>query len=245
VSARDHRRDAAGDTDGEIASDTDEEDDDVANGIVDEHVEHYLTGLATDQHHDRVLQGMEDRAREHDFPIVGRSVGLLLEQQARAIGARRVAEIGSGFGYSAYWFARAVGPEGEVVCSDLDPANRDAAEEMLTRAGLWDRVDFRVGDGSEVLAEVDGELDIVFCDADKDRYPEHWRNAAERVRLGGLYICDNTLWYGRVATGEPTPDQPGWTEAIVEHNRLAATDPRYLTTIVPIRDGVLVALRVE
>ncbi|MFN2556183.1 MAG: O-methyltransferase [Nitriliruptorales bacterium] len=215
------------------------------NGIVSATVDRYLDEFTHAQHDDPVLDEMEQRARRLSFPIVGRNVGRFLEQQARAIAARRVIELGSGFGYSAYWFARAVGAGGEVVCTDLDSENASEAERFLVHAALWDRIRFHVADAGDVLSAQDGEFDVVFCDADKERYPEHWRNAAERIRLGGVYLCDNTLWYGRVATGEPTPDHPGWTEAIREHNALVSTDRRYVSSLLPLRDGVLVALRIS
>lgn len=224
------------------------------NGIVTSAVERYLDEFTHAQHDDPVLDEMEQRARRLSFPIVGRTVGRFLEQQAAAVGARRVFELGSGFGYSAYWFARAFGaaPDlepapsgaGEVICTDLDPENATEAERFLVHAGLWKHVSFHVGEAAEVLSAHDGEFDVIFCDADKERYPEHWRNAAERIRMGGIYLCDNTLWSGRVATGEETPDHPGWTEAIGEHNALVASDRRYVSSLMPLRDGVLVALRI-
>jgi predicted O-methyltransferase YrrM len=88
-----------------------------------------------------------------------------------------------------------------------------------------------------------GDFDIVYCDIDKHGYPEAWRASRDRIRVGGFFICDNTLWSGRV-TGEAGDDpRPEWTEAIKEMNREAFGDPDYLTTILPIRDGVLVAFR--
>ena len=212
--------------------------------ILPQPVDDYLTSHAGRQHGDAVLDEMEARAREHGFPIVERAVGRYLELQARAVGARRVMELGSGYGYSAYWFARAVGDDGEVVCTDGDAGNARDAERYLTDAGLWPRVRFHVGDALEGFAREQGEFDVVYCDVDKDGYPDCWRAASDRVRLGGVYVCDNVLWSGRVATGEPTPNRPGWTEAIREHNELVADDRRYVSQIVPIRDGVMVALRV-
>src|SRR5690606_41767270 len=100
----------------------------MASPWMDDAVDEYLTGLAEVEHGDNVLREMEARAREHDFPIVGRAVGRFLELAARSVGAHRVMELGSGYGYSAYWFARAVGPDGEVVCTDADPANAERAE---------------------------------------------------------------------------------------------------------------------
>lgn len=189
-----------------------------------------------------VLLQMEAHAADLGFPIVGRNVGVTLEVLARAGGAHRVVELGSGFGYSAYWFARAVGPAGEVHCTDGLPENARKAESYLTSAGLWDRVSFHVGDAVEELGKLDGEFDIVYDDIDKDGYPAAWMAARDRIRVGGLYICDNVLWYGRVPAGGEPPD--GVTEAIREHNRLIAEDERYLSTIVPTRDGVMVAVRI-
>jgi predicted O-methyltransferase YrrM len=207
--------------------------------IVNPEIETYMASLQT-RHDEPVLLEMEQEARERDFPIVGRNVGVTLEVLARSIGARRVMELGSGFGYSAYWFARAVGASGEVHCTDGDRANAAKGEDYLTRAGLFDRVTYHVGDAVQQMATVDGEFDIVYDDIDKHGYPDAWRAGCERIRVGGLYICDNVLWSGRVV--EPDPDRN--TSAILEHNRLIADDDRFVSTIVPTRDGVFVALRV-
>jgi predicted O-methyltransferase YrrM len=207
--------------------------------IVNPQVEEYMTSLQA-QYDEPVLLEMEQEGRERDFPIVGRNVGVTIEVLARSIGARRVMELGSGFGYSAYWFARAVGADGEVHCTDGDPANAAKAEDYLTRAGLWDRVTYHVGDAVEQLATLEGSFDVVYDDIDKHGYPDAWRAGRERIRAGGLYICDNVLWSGRIV--EPDPDRN--TSAIMEHNRLIAEDDRFVSTIVPTRDGVFVALRV-
>ena len=213
--------------------------------IVNPDVERYMRRLQ-DRHDDPVLLAMEREAEERNFPIVNRLVGVTLEVLARGVGARRVFELGSGYGYSAYWFARAVGEAGEVHCSDGDAGNERKAADYLGRAGVWERVRFHVGDAVEALGSVEGTFDIVYCDIDKEGYPDAWRAARERVRIGGLYICDNVLWSGRVA--DPPSYEGGHgasTAAIVEHNRLIAEDDSYLSTIVPTRDGVAVALRLR
>jgi predicted O-methyltransferase YrrM len=207
--------------------------------IVDPQIEAYMATLQA-RHDEPVLLGMEAEGRERDFPIVGRNVGVTLEVLARTAGARRVMELGSGYGYSAYWFSRAVGPGGEVHCTDGDPDNAAKAEAYLARAGLWDRVTYHVGDAVEQLAGVDGEFDIVYDDIDKHGYPDAWRAARERIRVGGLYICDNVLWSGRILDEDPDRN----TAAIIEHNKLIAEDERFVSTIVPTRDGVFVAVRV-
>lgn len=211
---------------------------------MDDAVEDYLTGLAETEHSNPVLDDMEAHAAEHGFPIVGRATGRFLEFAARSVGARRVMELGSGYGYSAYWFARAVGPSGQVICTDADPANAELAERYLSAAGLWDRISYRVGDALTVFRAEEGEFDVVYCDVDKLDYPDCWQAATERIRIGGLWLCDNVIWSGHVVTGTDREGLPGMTEAIREHNRLVAEDDRYVGSIVPIRDGVTTALRI-
>jgi predicted O-methyltransferase YrrM len=206
--------------------------------IVNPQIEEYMASLQA-RHDEPVLLEMEQEGRERNFPIIGRNVGVTVEVLARAVGAQRVMELGSGFGYSAYWFSRAVGRGGEVHCTDGDPINAAKAEEYLSRAGLWDRVTYHVGDAVEQMATVEGEFDIVYDDIDKHGYPAAWLAARERIRVGGLYICDNVLWSGRVLEDGPDRD----TAAILEHNRLISEDERFVSTIVPTRDGVFVALK--
>ncbi|MEX2274244.1 MAG: O-methyltransferase [Actinomycetota bacterium] len=207
--------------------------------IVDPAVERYVRGLL-DRHDEDVLLEMEREGAERGFPIVGRTVGVTLELLARSIGARRVVELGSGFGYSGYWHARAVGPEGELHLTDGDPENEREAIAYLARAGLDGPVRFHVGDAATTLRGLDGEFDVVYCDIDKQGYPEAWETARDRIRVGGLYVCDNVLWSGRVTDVAPDDDV---TEAIRRHNTSVTSDERYLTTVIPTRDGVLVALR--
>ena len=211
--------------------------------IVDPRIETYMEDRLR-RFDEPVLLEMEAYGKEHNFPLVGRNVGATLEVLARAVGARRIMELGSGYGYSGYWHARAAGPDGEVHLTDGDPANAERGREYLERAGLADRIEYHVGDAVTEMGKLDGEFDVVFCDIDKDGYPDAWRAASERTRVGGLYVCDNVLWYGRVAVEDPDDARPHYTEAVLEHNRLIADDERYVSTIVPTRDGVLVATRV-
>jgi caffeoyl-CoA O-methyltransferase len=209
--------------------------------IVEPRVEAYML-QRLGRYDDPVLLEMEAEGKSRNFPIVGRNVGVTLEVLARATGARRVIELGSGFGYSGYWHARAVGEGGELHLTDGDPKNEERALSYLGRAGLAGCVRFHVGDAVGTLKGLPGDFDVIYNDIDKDGYPEAWRQASERIRIGGLYVCDNVLWSGRVPSDGDPPDRV--TDAIREHNELIAQDTRYVSTIVPTRDGVMVATRV-
>ena len=209
---------------------------------VDPAIEDYMRGLVAPTDHPALLQ-MEELARLENFPIVDRLVGVFLATQAKMINAKRVFEFGSGYGYSAYWFARAVGAEGQVICSDADSLNKERAEKYLTSVDLWNQVEFQVGMAQDVFTQTDGLFDICYNDVDKGDYPEVWQMAKSRIRPGGLYIADNVLWHGRVALESFTDVVPGWTEAIVKHNQMIFSDPAFDAFINPTRDGVIVARR--
>lgn len=210
--------------------------------ILDPRIDRYLNHLEA-KHDDPVLVEMETLAEQNHFPIVGRLSGVFLEAMARTMGARTVFELGSGFGYSAWWFTRAVGAEGRVYCTDGDAANRTKAEDFLTRAGRWDRVNYRTGNAQDLLADTLGAFDIVYNDVLKPQYPETWLQAKDRVRSGGLYIADNVLWSGRVASDDGSRHDE--TEAIKRHNELIFADPDFDSFIHPVRDGLLVARKKE
>jgi caffeoyl-CoA O-methyltransferase len=209
---------------------------------VDPAIEHYMRGLVAHTDHPVLLE-MEALARQQNFPIIDRLVGISIELLAKTINAARIFEFGSGYGYSAYWFAKAAGPNGRIYCTDGDPYYKELAEKYLTTANLWDRIDFHTGMAQDIFKTIDGVFDICYNDADKGDYPEIWTLAKEKIRPGGLYIADNVLWHGRVAVDNYVDVVPGWTEAIMEHNRLIFSDSDFDAFINPTRDGVIVARR--
>ena len=182
---------------------------------------------------------MEELATRRAFPIVGPVVGRLLELMARSVGARSVLELGSGFGYSAIWFAKAVGPEGRVVATEASKANVDLGEQFLIRAGLADRIDYRAGDALAIASDLRGPFDIIFNDIDKQDYPRAFEVAERLLRPGGLFISDNMLWFGSVLDD----DADETTRGVKELTRLLYASADYLTTLIPLRDGVTVSLR--
>jgi caffeoyl-CoA O-methyltransferase len=189
---------------------------------------------------DEVLREMEGYASEHNIPIVGPAVARVLQQLALMINAKMVFELGSAIGYSTIWWAQAVGEEGRVIYTDGDPKNTQRARTYFDRAGVSNRITLHTGDALEVLSEQKEQYDIIFNDVDKEDYPRVLRLVSPRLRKGGLFITDNVLWSGRVA--EKNPKEPR-TKAILEFNRSLYNSRDFYTTILPIRDGLAVALK--
>src|SRR5438552_828832 len=208
------------------------------HGITAAPVEDYLYSLLPSR--DEVLTAMEAEAAKRNIPIVGPAVGRILYQLAIMIGAKTVFELGSAIGYSTIWWARAVGEGGRVIYTDGDRKNREQAHRYFDRAGVSDRITLKTGDALEFLSEEKTEYDIIFNDVDKEDYPRVFKLVPPRLRKGGLFVTDNVLWSGKVAQKNP-PEAS--TKAILEFNQLLYGSPDLFTTILPIRDGVAVALK--
>ena len=211
----------------------------VGGDIVFPHIEQYLEDL--ERTRDAVLVEMERLAARTDFPIVGPLVGRMVCLLARSLGARRILELGSGFGYSAYWFARALPEEGELILTEASAKNLSQAQEFFREGGVRCRVRFEGGDAFEILDRLPGEFDIIFNDVDKEEYPAAFHKAVPRVRLGGYFLSDNMLWGGRVVSNASHPT----TRGVLELTRLLFQAPNLYTMIVPVRDGVSVSLRLK
>jgi len=203
-----------------------------------DNLEAYLERVARVEH--PVVLEMEALAKERDFPIVGPQVGRLLHVLALSCSARRAVELGSGFGYSAYWLARAVGPEGLVVLTEEAPHRASEAKAFLARGGLGDRCRIEVGDAFEVAGRIEGPFDLVFNDVDKERYPEVLDVARTLLRPGGLLVSDNMLWYGTVLDDDSTAPS---TLGVRELTRRLYAAEDFDTALLPIRDGVTVSIR--
>jgi caffeoyl-CoA O-methyltransferase len=210
-----------------------------SRGITTDIVDGYLYSLLPAR--DAVLAEMEAEASAHDIPIVGPAVARMFHQLAVMIGAKTVFEMGSAIGYSTIWWARAVGESGRVIYTDGDRKNADKARGYFDRAGVAARITIQTGDALELLSEQKGQFDIIFNDVDKHDYPRVLKLIAPRIRKGGLFITDNTLWSGKAATSAGAEDKA--TLGIQEFNRASYSSPDFYTVLLPLRDGVTVMVK--
>lgn len=200
----------------------------------------YLEYIA--QHDNPLLKEMEERARSERFPIIGPVAGVFCYQIARLLHARQVFELGSGFGYSTVWFARAVADNGggRVYHTVWDEQLSKDARAYLTRAGLVHIVNFQVTESLTALQRHNRQFDLIFCDIDKTLYPEALPIIKGRIRPGGAVIFDNMLWRGRIFDAE---DRDEATEAVRRTTEMLLADPDFTTSMIPIRDGLVLAVR--
>jgi predicted O-methyltransferase YrrM len=204
----------------------------------------YLASLVPQR--EEVLQEMEAYAARNDFPIIGPVCGHFCYQLARMIGARSVFELGSGFGYSTAWFAKAVretctgAGQGILHHTVWDERLSGMARGYLARLGLVDLVRFHAAGALETLESTAGPFDVIFNDIDKQDYPASLPLIKERLRPGGLLIIDNMLWGGRIFDRK---DRSPATEGVREFTRRITADHDWIVTLAPLRDGMIVAYK--
>jgi predicted O-methyltransferase YrrM len=189
---------------------------------------------------DEILRACTEDLRARGPQIqVAPEEGKLLQLLTAAVGARRVLEVGTLFGYSGIWLARALPPGGHLDTIELNSVHAEAARSWFERAGVSDRVTVHEGRALEVLPTLEGPYDVAFFDAVKAEYPAYLELALPRVRRGGLILCDNTLWRGRVA--DRSLDDPD-VQGVRELNSRLSADPGLLSSLIPVGDGLAVAL---
>jgi predicted O-methyltransferase YrrM len=210
---------------------------------------------------DEVLTEMDRRAAETGFPTVGPAVGGWLQLLAGFVGAERVFEFGSGFGYSAYWFARALPADGEIVLTEIDADELESAREYLDRGGYADRARFELGDAIETIDRYEGPFDVVLIDNEKERYVEAFEAVRSKIPVGGAVVADNAMegpfefeTMRRLFLDDERPsdiDEPDAglhldsAQGIVAYlERLRSTES-FETVLLPLGEGLVVSRRVQ
>ena len=203
-------------------------------------VQDYLASLVPAREPE--LQEMERLAEQNDFPIIGPACGYYCYQLARMIKAQSVFELGSGYGYSTAWFAKAVKENGGGVVhhTGWDEELSKQAAGHLSKLGSADVVQFHVAEAVETLRHTQGPFDIIFNDIDKEAYPDSLPVIKEKLRSGGILIIDNMLWHGQTLDLQ---DHEQTTEAIRKFIKTITTDPDWIVSLTPMRDGMIVAYK--
>jgi caffeoyl-CoA O-methyltransferase len=217
---------------------------------VPEAIESFATSLGPPA--DAVIAAMDRRADRDDFPTVGQAVGGWLATLTALVDAERVFEFGSGFGYSAYWVARALPEDGEVILTEIDREELDAATEYFARGDLEDRARFEHGDAIDTIEDYEGPFDLVLIDNEKDRYREAFEAVREKVSHGGLVLADNAMTAGpyvdfeavaALVSGGSAPEASDESRGVADYLRAVREDADFETTLLPLGEGVAVSRR--
>lgn len=211
--------------------------------LLDPDVRAYLDGLAGSA--DPFLDRVYLRSKADGVPAIAPEAASLLRVLARLVFARRVLEIGTGYGYSALALASGMDVQGSLFTIEFKPARAEVAREHITQAGLADRVNVMIGDARRLVHKVAGPFDLILVDSDKQLFEALHDRTVALLRPGGVLVTDNILWGGDVVPGfhaEPHHDRES-TDAVIAHSRRLAADARLDTVFLPVGDGVAVSVR--
>lgn len=188
------------------------------------------------------MQAMEKHAEATDFPIIGPAAGYSCYQIARLIDAKAVFEMGSGYGYSTAWFAKAVRENGGGIVHHVvwDEKLSNQARGHLSRLGFDGMIQYHVAEAIETLRTQPGPFDLIFNDIDKEGYPAALPVIKQKLRTGGVLIIDNMLRAGRIFDKN---DRSAATEGVREFTRAITHDRDWIVSLIPVRDGLIVAYK--
>lgn len=192
---------------------------------------------------DAVLAEIRQEHRNAGLPDVAISAeeGRVLQVLLRAAGARRVLEVGTLGGYSGVWIARALGAGGKLITIEVSRDYAAVARRSFERAGVSDRVEVLEGRALDILPLLEPGFDAIFLDADKEPLADYYRCSLDLLKVGGLLLCDNAFFHGRVVD---LADRKADVEGVRAFNWMAANDSRLLATVLPVRDGLLVGVKI-
>ncbi|MGQ3412442.1 O-methyltransferase [Natrinema sp. LN54] len=202
---------------------------------------------------DETLIEMDEFAAAEGFPHVGPEVGAFLRFVARLNGAGRVFEFGSGYGYSAYWFAEALPDDGEIVLTEVDEDELELAREYMAAGGYDDVSRYELGDAMATIDRYDGPFDVVLIDHQKERYADAFEAVRSKIPVGGVVVADNAITASVVefddllewAEGTAPADVNEHTQGVIDYLETVRADPAFETIMVPLGEGIAVSYRVE
>lgn len=206
--------------------------------LLPEAIENYAATFSSEE--DEVLKELN---RETHLKVMlpqmlsGHIQGNFLKMISFMMQPKRVLEIGTFTGYSAICFAQGLKEDGKLFTIDINAELEDMCRSYFEKAGLTEKIDYRIGNALNIIPELDEKFDLVFIDADKINYSNYYDLVFDKVNKGGFIIADNVLWSGRVTEEKKNKD----TAALHAYNEKINNDNRVENYLVPIRDGLMVA----
>jgi predicted O-methyltransferase YrrM len=212
--------------------------------ITHDYINGYLTSIIPE--HTGILKELENYAKEHNTPIVTRDVAGLLKVLIKSINAKNILEVGTAIGYSAILMGSIAGEGFNIVTLERNEENAALAMENIKQAGMEQSIKVLVGDASEVLKQVDGTYDMIFVDAAKGQYMDFFEKSIGKLRIGGLFVCDNVLFRGMVAERSLLIRRKiTIVKRLKKFLHYISNNDSLQTTIIPMGDGVSISVKLK
>lgn len=209
--------------------------------FIDKDLEEYIHQHTTVETEilNQLIQTTADELEYTDM-ISGRQVGQLLKLLVRIGQYKRVVEVGTFTGYSAIWMADALPDDGEVITLEMNHKYAEISGRYLSTEPYNQKIKQIMGPALDTITHLEGQFDMIFIDADKHQYPDYFLKLKPKLRKGGTLIVDNVLWGGEVLT-----EQDPKSQAITRLNRMIHEDSDFENVILPVRDGIMLAVKIH
>jgi predicted O-methyltransferase YrrM len=211
--------------------------------IVNKDIEKYI-----ENHTRHLIPELEALERETYLKVLlpnmisGKEQGTFLYLFVKSLKPKRVLELGTFTGYSAICMAMGMEKGSELITIDPNEELEFIAKKYFEKCGVSDIIKPIKGKAFDYFDKISDEsLDLIFIDADKRSYPEYVKQLKPKLRKGAFLLIDNVLWHGKIIEGNPNQD----TQAILKTNQMLFEDRDFITTIIPIRDGILIAEKIN
>ena len=214
------------------------------SNINHDYIENYIQSLLPDS--DGILKDMEAYARQNNVPIITPDIGALLTLFIKSTKAKSILEVGTAIGYSSILMAEAAGEGCQILTIEKNPQLADIAQLNIKKAGFKDNIKVLQGEAAEILEKTEGPYDIIFIDAAKGHYFDFFNKSIDKLKIGGLFICDNVLFRGMVAERSLLIRRKiTIVKRLKKFLEYISHNKSLQTSIIPIGDGVSISLKLE
>lgn len=209
-----------------------------------EYIDRFLLGMIPDSC--GILKEMEEYAAEYHVPIITPDVAGLLAVLIKSANIKSVLEVGTAIGYSAIHMGLSAGEGFSITTVERNEEVAAKAAEFIKKAGMEENIKVIIGDAEELLKDVSGSFDMIFLDAAKGQYLEFMKDSISKLKLGGLFVCDNVLFRGMVAERSLLIRRKiTIVKRLKKFLSFISSCDSLKTTIIPIGDGMSISCKLK
>jgi len=212
--------------------------------LLNEKLDQYIEKHTTDE--DAVLQELSRETHLKTYyprMLSGKVQGKFLEMIVQMIQPFRVLEIGTFTGYSAISMAKGMPENGKIITLEVNEEMESFIKKFIQKSGLENKIELLMGNAIELIPTLNEQFDLVFIDADKEQYIDYYNLSLEKLKPGGFILADNVLWSGKVLETDAKSDKE--TKGIKAFNDFVAKDSRVEQVIISVRDGLMLARKID
>ena len=209
-----------------------------------EYIQKYILSIIPDRN--GILKDMEKYAEENNVPIITPDIASLLAFLIKSLKVKSILEIGTAIGYSAIYMGQCAGEDFSITSIERNAEIADIARKNIKKAGFTDNIRVIIGNAEEILSDINGSFDMIFVDAAKGQYIEFFNSSIDKLRIGGLFVCDNVLFRGMVAEKSLLVRRKiTIVKRLKKFLSFISSCESLQTTVIPMGDGISISCKLK